>query len=100
MNEPVSLENIHQSVGGHVQLVLHGTTTDSEVEGSIRHGITKVNLNRQLPIWHGRMLAKKTFVPQTALMDEEIEVSRREIERLCDLCRSSGKAPKRLQNGI
>lgn len=86
------LANIFKAGAGKTPLVLHGTTTDVEVRNSIRYGVAKVNLNRQLELWNEQLKSKSDFLPVTALMDEEIDVAVKEIERLCDVCGSTGKA--------
>ena len=86
------LTSIRDAVKGKVNLVLHGRTGDLEVHESIRHGITKVNLNGHLAVWNGYMSTKTSFLPVTGLMDGSIDIMQTEIERLCDLCASSGKA--------
>jgi fructose/tagatose bisphosphate aldolase len=86
------LATIAKAVKGKVQLVLHGTTGDAEVEESIKYGMTKINLNRELEIWNAYMEKKTKVLPITSLMDEGIAVMQKEIERLCDVCQSSGRA--------
>lgn len=75
-----------------MQLVLHGTSGDFEVEECVRNGVTKINLNRHLRPWNEFMKSEKTFLPVTKLMERSIDIMQKEIERLCDLCKSSGRA--------
>ena len=86
------LTSIKDAVQGQVQLVLHGTTGDLEVKQSVRHGVAKVNLNRHLAIWSRYLRDRGTFLPITGMMDEGIVIMQKEIERLCDLYASSGRA--------
>jgi fructose-bisphosphate aldolase, class II len=86
------LTSIKDAVQGQVQLVLHGTTGDLEVKRSIRHGVAKVNLNRHLATWSRYLRDRGTLLPITEMMDEGIAIMQKEIERLCDLCASSGRA--------
>lgn len=86
------LSAVHQEVGDKVQLVLHGTTGDAEVTECIKRGITKVNLNRHVAIWNKSMKSRREFIPVTVTVDDGISVMQEELERLCDLCGSTGKA--------
>jgi len=89
------LEKVKEAVGGKVKIVLHGTNAfDQELfQESVRHGITKINVNKQLiDPWKEMMGEREGFLPITRLMEDSMVIFQREVERLMDECGSSGKA--------
>lgn len=52
------LEKIHQAVGINIPLVLHGThpLSDELVQESVKHGIVKINQNRNVRLDYHRYI--------------------------------------------
>jgi fructose-bisphosphate aldolase class II len=89
------LEKVKEAVGGKVKIVLHGTNAfDQELfQESVRHGISKINVNKQvIDPWKEMMGEREGFLPITRLMEDSMLIFQREVERLMDECGSSGKA--------
>ena len=58
-------------------------------------GVSKINVNKQLINPWKEMMGKRHeqgFLPITKLMEDSMDISQREMERLMDECGSSGKA--------
>lgn len=79
------LERIHQAVGTDIPLVLHGThpLSDELVKESLKHGMVKINQNRNVRLDYHRYIEENfSKVELTVLQTEGVEVYSKEIERM------------------
>jgi fructose-bisphosphate aldolase class II len=89
------LEKVRKAVEGKVKIVLHGTNAFDQplFQDCVKHGISKVNVNKQLiDPWKAMMEKRQGFLPITKLMEDSMAVFQKEVERLMNECGSSGKA--------
>jgi len=89
------LEKVTEAVQGKVRIVLHGTNAfdQSMFQECVRAGVSKINVNKLvIDPWKEMMGKRQNFLPITKLMEDSIDIFRREVERLMDECGSSGKA--------
>ncbi|PYH49597.1 class II fructose-bisphosphate aldolase [Aspergillus saccharolyticus JOP 1030-1] len=90
------LQQIHETVGSRVRLVLHGA--DPFDEGIFRRcidcGVSKVNINKVLNNEFVRVMREKAGeVPLTALIEEATREMQRAVERCVDMLGSGGRYP-------
>lgn len=89
------LRSVREAVQGKARLVLHGSGDfDEELyRECVEAGVSKINVNVQLvKPWEEMMRGRERFAPLTGLIEDSIRVFQREVEKLMDMVRSSGKA--------
>lgn len=89
------LEKIRQATKGKATLVLHGTNTfpDATMQGCIKGGMTRCNVNELVLYNYNKYVAENTGkVPLTELMGEGTRLIQEQIEYQMDVMGSSGKA--------
>jgi len=92
------LEKVRAAVKGKVQICLHGTNTfdQSLFSDCVKHGVSKINVNKQLLDPWDEMVMKRHekggFIPYTRFIEDSCDIFQKEVERLMDECGSSGKA--------
>lgn len=90
-----SLESIRKATDGKAQLVLHGTNTfpDETMQGCIKGGMTRCNVNELVLFKYNKYVAENTGkVPLTELMGKGTDLIQEQIEYQMDVMGSSGKA--------
>ncbi|MCJ1303520.1 hypothetical protein MMC08_006330 [Hypocenomyce scalaris] len=89
------LDAIDQRIPKSVQLVLHGTDgfTEDIYKRCMRHGITKININK---VMNGELMkveaAKAGKIPLSQVIEEGTNEMQKVVERMMDMFGSSGKA--------
>ena len=89
------VENIVKQIGTDVQLVLHGTDSFSEeiLHKCIDHGFTKINMNKVVNREYVKVQQEKAGkAALTAVIEEGTDAMQKQLEKLMDWMRSSGKA--------
>ncbi len=89
------LESINKAVGKKVRLVLHGADPFDEkiFAECIKHGITKININKVLNGEYVKVQQEKAGrAPLTAVIEEGTDMMQKAVERCMDMLGSSGKA--------
>ena len=89
------LKSIQEAVKGKSALVLHGSGgfTQSIYQDCIKAGVSKINVNIQLiEPWREMMVARKSFVPLTKLIEDSIDIFQKQVSDLMDMVGSTGKA--------
>jgi fructose-bisphosphate aldolase class II len=89
------LEKIRTATKGRVQLVLHGTNTfpDKTMEGCIKGGMTRCNVNELVLHKYSAYVKENTGkVPLTELIEKGTNLIQELIEYQMDIMGSTGKA--------
>jgi fructose-bisphosphate aldolase class II len=89
------LEKIRAATKGKAQLVLHGTNTfpDATMQGCIKGGMTRCNVNELVLHTYSKYVAENTGkVPLTELMAKGTDLIQELIEYQMDVMGSTGKA--------
>ncbi|KAL8674965.1 MAG: hypothetical protein Q9168_000668 [Polycauliona sp. 1 TL-2023] len=89
------LDAIDKQVGDKVQMVLHGTDgfTKDLYDQCIRHGITKVNINKIMNKELAEVQKERAGrVPLSQVIEEGTAAMQRAVENMMDMLGSSGKA--------
>jgi fructose-bisphosphate aldolase class II len=92
---PPRLEKIRTAIEGKAQLVLHGTNTFPEktMEGCIKGGMTRCNVNELVLHTYNKYVAENTGkVPLTELMGKGTDLIQELVEHWMDVMGSTGKA--------
>ena len=91
----VRLGKIRAATKGKAQLVLHGTNTfpDATMQGCIKGGMTRCNVNELVLHKYSKYVAENTRkVPLTELMAKGTDLIQELIEYQMDVMGSTGKA--------
>ncbi|KAF2762764.1 fructose-bisphosphate aldolase [Pseudovirgaria hyperparasitica] len=89
------LDALRKHAAGRVRIVLHGTNSFSEetMRECIRHGVTKVNVNKLvLDDYHSHLQLNASKLSLTQLIEEGIKETVKLLEWQMDVCWSTGKA--------
>lgn len=92
------LEKVKEAVKGKVTICLHGTNTfdQSLFRDCIKHGVSKINVNKSvLDPWKDMVMKRHQsggFIPYTKYIEDSLDIFQKEVERLMDECESTGKA--------
>ncbi|KAI4255956.1 MAG: hypothetical protein LQ352_002307 [Teloschistes flavicans] len=89
------LDAIDTKVGDKVELVLHGTDgfTKEIYDKCIRHGITKVNINKIMNLELAKVQQEKAGkVPLSQVIEEGTIAMQKAVEDMMDMLGSTGKA--------
>jgi fructose-bisphosphate aldolase class II len=95
--ETCRLDSIRAAIGGHVQMVLHGTNgfPESVMKDCVKHGMTRCNVNELVLNKYSKYVAENTGkVPLTTLMEEGTKLIQELVEWQMDVTGSSGKAER------
>jgi fructose-bisphosphate aldolase class II len=89
------LERIRSAIKGRATLVLHGTNTfpDETMQGCIKGGMTRCNVNELVLFKYNKFVAENTGkIPLTELMGKGTALIQEQIEYQMDVMGSTGKA--------